>query len=122
MLDRTKLHGLVPREFGLLKNIINIGAGSDHSFAIHKNGNVYSWGLNSFGQTGIFENAGENEAVTPIPTVVESLKNHGRVTCITGGNHHSIAVTDEGECLVWGRLDGYATGLKLDSLPSKNII
>jgi regulator of chromosome condensation len=53
--------------------------------------------------------------------VVESLKIHGRGTYITGGNHHSITVTDKGECLVWGRLGGYATRLELDQLPSENI-
>jgi regulator of chromosome condensation len=107
---------------GHLKNIVDIGAGSDHSFAIDKNNNVYSWGLNSFGQTGIADNAGESEAVTAVPTLIKSLTAYGKIIQITGGNHHSIAVTDNGDCLVWGRLDCYATGLKLDSLHSTDVI
>jgi regulator of chromosome condensation len=104
ILECTKLCSLVPREFGLFKNIINIGASSDYSFAIYKNSNVYSWGLNNFGQTGIVENTGENIAVTPVLTVVKSLKNYSRVTCIIEGNYYSIAVTDKDKYLV-GNLD-----------------
>jgi regulator of chromosome condensation len=73
---------------------------------------VYSWGVNSYGQTGIAENAGEKEAVTLGPTVIKSVWSHGRVTCIAGVNHHRIAVIEDGECLVWGRLDSYTAGLK----------
>ena len=39
------------------------------------------------------------------------------VKMVAGGNHHSIAVTESGDCMVWGRLDGYQTGIKVKSLP-----
>ncbi|KAL4956181.1 regulator of chromosome condensation 1/beta-lactamase-inhibitor protein II [Aspergillus filifer] len=121
IIERNKLNGLQPREFGLPKGIVHIGAGAFHSFAVHQSGRVYAWGLNSFGETGIREYAGDSEAAIVHPTVVDSLSDKN-VTQICGGAHHSLAVTEDGKCLVWGRLDGYQTGLKIDSLSDDAVI
>ncbi|GAD94871.1 Ran exchange factor Prp20/Pim1 [Paecilomyces variotii No. 5] len=121
IVERNKLNGLQPRQFGLPKNIVQIGCGAFHSFAIHESGKVYAWGLNSFGETGIREGAGEDEAAILHPEVVESLSGK-QITQLTGGAHHSLAMTSNGDCLVWGRVDGYQTGLKVDSLPESAII
>ncbi|KAL4902877.1 hypothetical protein BDW74DRAFT_157792 [Aspergillus multicolor] len=121
IIERNKLNGLQPREFGHLKNIVHIGAGAFHSFAVDQNGRVYAWGLNSFGETGIRENAGDSEAAIVRPEVVKSLSKLN-ITQICGGAHHSVAATQDGQCLVWGRLDGYQTGLKIDSLPDDAVI
>lgn len=121
IVERNKLNGLQPRQFGLPKNIVQIGCGAFHSFAIHESGKVYAWGLNSFGETGIQEGAGEDEAAILHPEVVESLSGK-QITQLCGGAHHSLAVTSNGDCLAWGRVDGYQTGLKIDSLPESAII
>ncbi|KAL1845710.1 hypothetical protein Plec18167_009210 [Paecilomyces lecythidis] len=121
IVERNKLNGLQPRQFGLPKNIVEIGCGAFHSFAIHESGKVYAWGLNSFGETGVREGAGEDEAAILHPEVVESLSGK-QITQLTGGAHHSLAVTSNGDCLVWGRVDGYQTGLKVDSLPESAVI
>ncbi|OKO99090.1 Protein pim1 [Penicillium subrubescens] len=121
IVERNKLHGLQPREFGLRKNIVHVGSGSYHSFAVHANGTVYAWGLNSFGATGIKDNAGDDEAAIPHPIPVESLSNQD-ITQLCGGAHHSIARTKDGKCLVWGRVDGHQSGLKVDSLPEDSLI
>lgn len=121
IIERNKLNGLQPREFGLPKGIVHIGAGAFHSFAVHQSGKVYAWGLNSFGETGIREYAGDSEAAIVHPTVVDSLSKKN-VTQICGGAHHSLAVTHDGKCLVWGRLDGYQTGLKIDTLSNDAVI
>ncbi|MCJ1430909.1 hypothetical protein MMC27_000259 [Xylographa pallens] len=122
IVERTRLGGLVPRQFGFAKGIVNMGAGAHHSFAIHKNGNVFGWGLNSYGETGINDHAGENEATILKPTVVKSLSAHGKIISIGGGNHHSVAVTEEGVCLTWGRIDALGTGLKIKDLPPDDVI
>ena len=121
IVERNKLHGLQPREFGLPKNITCIGSGSYHSFAVHTSGKVYAWGLNSFGATAIREGAGDDEAAIVHPTVVQSLSNRN-ITQLCGGSHHSIARTAEGECLVWGRLDGFQSGLKVQTLADDAVI
>jgi regulator of chromosome condensation len=100
VIERTKIEGLVPREF-----------------AISKNGDVYSWGLNNFGETGVFNNAGQDDAVILKPQVVEGLKGK-TVISIKGGGHHSVCATEDGDCLVWGRLDGNQCGLSKDFLAS----
>ena len=122
LFDRTKSNGLIPQQFGLSKGIVDIGAGNEHSFAVHENGFVYAWGLNNFAQTGIYSYAGGDFDNIMHPTRVESLRGHGKVICIGGGNHHSFAVTDGGECLTWGRCDTYSLGIKLASLPSDNVV
>lgn len=121
IIERNRLHGLQPREFGLPKNIVHISSGAFHSFAIHESGKVYAWGLNSFGETGIREGAGDAEAAIVHPTLVKSLTEKS-ITQISGGAHHSMAVNKEGHCLVWGRLDGYQTGMKIDNLSDEVVI
>ena len=44
------------------------------------------------------------------------------VVCLAGGAHHSIAVTEGGECLVWGRVDGCQSGLKVANLPEEDVV
>ena len=56
------------------------------------------------------------------PTEVPNLANFGKIICIDGGNEHTIAVTDQGECLVWGRIDNSPTGLAVSDLPSTDVI
>jgi regulator of chromosome condensation len=121
-VERTKHNALTPREFGLPKGTVDIGAGSYHSFAVNKNGKVYAWGLNSYGETGVRQGAGEDEAVILHPTVIDSLKGKGRITCIEGGAHHSIAVTEAGHCLTWGRIDGCQSGIDINTLPEEHLI
>lgn len=116
------MNGLIPREFGLPKNkIVNLGAGGYHSFAIDKAGNVWSWGLNSYGETGIRHSAGADEAIVFTATKVDALSGKGIIS-IDGGAHHSLAITDNGECLVWGRMDGSQTGLDVATIPEGDII
>ncbi|KZF22712.1 RCC1/BLIP-II protein [Xylona heveae TC161] len=122
VVERTRMNGLTPREFGLPKNKVKyVSCGAYHSFAIDKEGKVWTWGLNSFGETGVEEGAGENGAVVLAPRVVESLLGT-EVELVSGGAHHSIAVTKEGDCLAWGRLDGYQTGIRIEDLPQEAVI
>ena len=122
VIERTRMNGLVPREFGLPRNKITyIECGSYHSFAIDKTGKVWSWGLNNFGETGIEDGAGEADAIILKPSVIKSL-NGKTITCMKGGAHHSAAVTADGQILVWGRLDGKQTGIKISDLPEDDMI
>ena len=122
VVERTKTQGLVPREFGLPRKAIkDIECGAYHSFAIDNKDRVWSWGLNNYGETGIPESAGEDDAVILKPEVVESLSGKG-ITCIKGGGHHSIAVIGNGDCLTWGRVDGNQIGIPTAELPAEDIV
>ena len=122
VVERTRMNGLIPRQFGLPRNKIRyINCGAYHSFAIDAAGRVWSWGLNNFGETGHEDDAGENEAVILKPAVIASLKGKD-VVALAGGAHHSLAVTADGQCLVWGRIDGCQSGLDIADLPDDDII
>ncbi len=113
---------LTPEKVRLPKGIVDIGAGQFHSFAVHQNGDVYSWGLNNFGQTGQPLRQDETDSDAHLPQIVKSLQQIGKIISVTGGNHHSLAITDGGECLAWGRVDAGQTGLKLDRLPPQHLV
>ncbi|RMZ79455.1 hypothetical protein DV738_g3407, partial [Chaetothyriales sp. CBS 135597] len=123
ILERRQRNGLVPARVGLPKHVALVGAGSYHSFAVITSGKVYSWGLNSYGETGIAAQIGDGgESSVPQPTIVDSLHQFDRITHIDGGSHHTVAVTYKGDLLVWGRLDGYQLGLQLSSLPEEAVM
>ena len=114
LVERHEYRSLIPAPVALPRTIVSISACANHSFAIDNSGTVYSWGLNNFGQCGVSRNAGDAEAVV---TKSERIRDLEPIKSVTGGNHHSIAVTESGNCMVWGRLDGFQTGIKIKSLP-----
>jgi regulator of chromosome condensation len=125
ILERRAVNSLKPTAITNLKKIGYVGAGAYSSFAVKENGDVYSWGLNNFGQTGIAKELDEegNSKTNDVhmPILVESLRGKGKVTCIKGGQHHTIAVTDKNELLFWGRVDGSQAGVKIQDLPKEHV-
>jgi regulator of chromosome condensation len=101
------------------KGIEKVYAGSNHNFAISKSGVVYAWGLNNFGQTGIA--ASDDKLTVPVPTVVTSLASY-RIKHISGGSHHSLACTEDGQVLAWGRCDDCQMGVSLSSVSRDHLI
>lgn len=122
VVERTRLNGLNPREFGL-HNIKTIGAGSYHSFAIDNQGKVYAWGVNQYAQCGLYddEDSPTGGALIPIPTHVKALDGYD-IVHITGGEHHSAAITKEGDLLMWGRIDANQLGLDRSKLDPSNLV
>ncbi|KAL4877465.1 regulator of chromosome condensation 1/beta-lactamase-inhibitor protein II [Aspergillus karnatakaensis] len=115
-------HPLTPGECALPSGIVDIGTGEYHSFAIHKSGTVYAWGSNNYGQTGIFSNAGQNNAMVVYPTKVQSLKGKSKIVSVHGGKDHSLAINEEGQCISWGRIENKALGLEPKEIDSANVI
>ncbi|KAL8280155.1 hypothetical protein RQP46_007485 [Phenoliferia psychrophenolica] len=114
IIQRHKTHGLTPERLSL-RNIVTVGSGSYHSFAVNQKGQVYAWGLNSFRQTGVSEDDGGWSDTISSPTLVAALdpSQHGgaRVVEITGGVHHSVFLFSNGEVWACGRCDGHEVGL-----------
>lgn len=108
ILERSLLSSLEPRSFGL-KNIKFIGSGDFHCFAITTAGKVLAWGLNQYGQCGVDMNIDDGAIVTK-PTEIKVLADKD-IVYITGGEHHSIAVSSTGEVYSWGRNDMKETGI-----------
>ena len=124
VLERKRYDSLVPTPLRLNMKCRLIGCGIDHSFSVEKDKeDVWTWGLNTFGETGIREGAGGNEAVVFSPVRVPALSLNGdAISTITGGGHHSAATTTSGKLLVWGRIDGHQLGLEHNSLPDTEVI
>ncbi|KUJ07352.1 RCC1/BLIP-II protein [Mollisia scopiformis] len=120
IVHRTRFQALTPCRFGL-PQITYIAIGAYHSFAIDVKGQVYAWGLNNFGQTGIMIGAGEDDAFIEKPTVIENLRPY-KIREIKGGSHHSIACTEDGKLLIWGRCDDGQAGIKLEDLRPEDLI
>lgn len=114
IMERTRLQSLEPREFGL-RNVKFIGSGEFHSFAITKDNKVLSWGLNQYGQCGVAINI-EDGAVVAKPTEIKELSDK-KIKYITGGEHHTLALTDEGEVYSFGRYDMKEIGIPKKLLP-----
>ncbi|KYK59849.1 regulator of chromosome condensation [Drechmeria coniospora] len=87
-----------------------IACGEYHCFAVDRKDDVWGWGLNSFGEAGDATTAGTNSALLPCPRKIQHLCGRG-VTVLDGGAHHSAAVTADGQCLVWGRIDSGQLGI-----------
>ncbi|CAM1502497.1 Fc.00g044810.m01.CDS01 [Cosmosporella sp. VM-42] len=122
IIERNKMSSLVPQGVGLPRNkFIKIACGSYHSFALDKDGHVWGWGLNNFGEIGVESNAGEDDAVILRPAKLTFLDDV-KITDIDGGEHHSLACSDKGELLTWGRVDGYQVGFEFDDLSEENTI
>lgn len=114
ILERHRLSALEPQQFGLY-DIKYISCGDFHCFAIDRNGGVFSWGLNQYGQCGTSDEI-EDGSLIAKPTPVSGLEGL-EIVKIVGGEHHSIALTKDGEVYTWGRYDMKEIGISAENLP-----
>jgi regulator of chromosome condensation len=56
-----------------------------------------------------------------IPAVIEGLQGH-KVRHIAGGFHHSLACTEDGKVLAWGRCDESQVGMDVSGLPREHFL
>lgn len=95
----TREHSSFPTQVVLengqyLKNIIDIVSVGYHTLALDKNGHIYSWGGNDFGELGHFKTK-----IQPFATKIDSLHS---IVDIAVGWHHSVALNKEGKLFIWG--------------------
>ncbi|KAG5458672.1 MAG: regulator of chromosome condensation 1/beta-lactamase-inhibitor protein II [Olpidium bornovanus] len=111
LIPRRMDASLVPEKTGL-RNIVRIGCGAFHSFAVSKEGFVYSWGLNNFQQCGLEPDAGRNENIIFYPTIIghEDIMSGDVQQCV-GGNHFSLLRKGNGSVYAFGRSDEHALAL-----------
>ncbi|KAI9812982.1 MAG: hypothetical protein M1826_002573 [Phylliscum demangeonii] len=122
VVGRAMAKCLVPREISFGRNkIARVACGAWHSFAIDTRKRLWAFGLNTYGQTGIATGAGEASATIDQPTLVSGLRDFGLMD-VDGGAHHSLAVDDEGRCLVWGRCDSAQSGIDLGTVPEDDLV
>ncbi len=74
---------------------ISIAAGSEHSCAVQKDGQVLCWGDNHFGQLG--HGIQEDHAFSPRPVPID-----GEAIAVTAGGRHTCALLRDKTVQCWG--------------------
>ncbi|CAH0556434.1 unnamed protein product [Brassicogethes aeneus] len=86
-------NSFVPMEVFRDESLEKVYAGWTHSAALTKNGEVYTWGRNSYGQLGTSRE--ELHKPEKVPDLTE-------IAQLSLGSEHNLAVTKEGKLLAWG--------------------
>ena len=106
--DGTKTHRSNPVQVMLigsstpLDNVVAIEAGYDHSLALLRDGTVWAWGGNYYGQLGEGNTTPQPGAVQVMLSASKPLTN---IIAIAAGGEHSHALADDGTVWSWGDND-----------------
>jgi alpha-tubulin suppressor-like RCC1 family protein len=99
-----------PVRIGSASNWTEVSAGSNHSLAINSLGELYAWGLNTTGRTGLGLTSGN----TLVPTRVGTASNW---TKISADNTHNLALNTAGELWGWGGNTVFELGFNSSGSP-----
>jgi len=80
--------------------ITQIAAGALHSLALSSTGQLYTWGLNEYGQLG--DGSTTNSSV-PVAVSAGAIPAGATITQIAGGEYHSLALSSTGQLYAWGK-------------------
>jgi alpha-tubulin suppressor-like RCC1 family protein len=80
---------------GYLRNIVDIKAGAFHVLALAKDGTIWAWGDNEFGQLG-----DGTYIQRPFPVKTKGINNIEKIAC---GAFHSLAIDRNGNLYGWGK-------------------
>ena len=89
-----KEFGNVPIQIKGINDVVNISAGGGQFMALKKDGTVWAWGGNSWGELGDGTN---NDSNTPV-----QVKGLNDVVDISAGGGHSVALKKDGTVWAWG--------------------
>jgi alpha-tubulin suppressor-like RCC1 family protein len=78
----------------LTASIKSIAVGATHVLALCREGNVFAWGSNQYGQLGH-----QHKHYDSQPTLIEMSE---KITDIAAGTHFSLALTESGNVYAWG--------------------
>ena len=82
------------------KKAVDVWCAGHASFYRNDKGQLFGWGLNNHGQLGV----GHKENICA-PQRVYWVEGEEEATCVSGGEHHTIALTKSGRVYCWGRND-----------------
>lgn len=91
---------IVPKKVDFLrgKKVVSLSYGTGpHVLLATDDGQLYAWGHNSYSQLG---NGSTNQGLSPV-LITANLTNK-RITQVSCGSHHSLALTHDGEVFAWG--------------------
>lgn len=94
--DRVKIS-----KTAYLENVVKISAGANGCLALTKDGEVYAWGRNQYGQLGL----ASNTSYLAYATKVKGVNNKGslnNIIDISMGYFNAVAVDKDGNVITWG--------------------
>ncbi|WP_292593947.1 hypothetical protein [Mesotoga sp. UBA5847] len=97
----TKVKG--PHGEGFLSDIIDIDCGLNHNIALTRDGTLWSWGYNYYGQLG--DGTIENRSTPVEVRGPDEIGLMSDVTDIDAGGYSSIALKEDGSIWSWGNND-----------------
>lgn len=83
-----------------LTDVVAISGGGQHSLALKRDGTIWSWGQNTWGQLGDGTSTDRNA-----PVQVSQTTGLTNAVAIAAGVTHSVALANDGSVWIWG-LDG----------------
>ncbi|MCL2772823.1 MAG: sigma-70 family RNA polymerase sigma factor [Oscillospiraceae bacterium] len=91
----------IPEQVKSLSDVVSISAGVAHALALKKDGSVWSWGKNWYGQLGSSRRNAENRKIedSEFPSEIPGLK---KITQISAGYFRSLALAEDGTVWRWG--------------------
>ena len=87
---------LLPQQLKSLTNVKALSLGFGHAAALLRDGSLWMWGFNGYGQIGV---ASPDSSYHPKPVKVTGISN---VTAIHVGGMRSFAVRTDGSLWIWG--------------------
>jgi len=81
------------------ETIAKVSSNGAHNLAITTQGRLYAWGWNLDSQLGDGTREKRN---TPVPIQVSNLQEGERISEVSAGGYHSLALTTQGRLLAWG--------------------
>lgn len=93
-----------------LTDVCAISAAADHTLALKKDGTVWAWGLNDYGQLG--DETTTSPRMTPVQVTVNSQPLTD-VVAISAGYQYSAAVKSDGTLWIWGKYD-FRFGIEIE--------
>ncbi len=76
-----------------------VAAGADHMLALAKDGTVYAWGSNDFGQLG---DGSLTARATPVAVLPGAVPTGTKIVRVAAGPRDSALITDAGALYTWG--------------------
>lgn len=95
-VDRRNSHAVTEISRLALGYFSEIAVAPGYTLAIHRDGSLWAWGLNTSGQLGI----GKNISGSDKPRLVD---NKHTWIAIAAGHDYAAGMTSEGELLTWGK-------------------
>lgn len=91
--ETSNICGRVPKKVESLKNVVSVSVGDNHSAALTKDGDLYMWGRNNYGQLG---------DGTTTDSIEPKLIMSNVISVCCGPNGNTAVITQDNDLYVFG--------------------